>query len=300
MNYLFIIGQSLSADEPPVLPIGTDVSAKYKGAFCEAKIKKITRSVKCKITAKNSSHSFTVDDQLITGTLRVGSQVSVKQNNEPVDAVINKILDQSFYTVVFDDGDEATLKRSSLCLKSGKHFAESETLDQLPLTNPEHFGNPVSLGRRRRQRRHHNSDSDEEDVDDIETQSPPEKDADWGRVVCVDYGDKRGSKKDIWFPALIVAPTAQDVTTKMSKDEHLVRSFRDGRFYKVNKKDAREFTKEMVLSKSESNSSALRSAMEKAVAFMDKQELPNHWDYDLLMGNSIPQVCTLFYVLIFC
>lgn len=70
---------------------------------------------------------------------------------------------------VFDDGDEKTLRRTSLCLKGERHFAESEvrktdrqtdrrtdkrrqkshplsspqTLDQLPLTNPEHFGTPV-------------------------------------------------------------------------------------------------------------------------------------------------------------
>jgi hypothetical protein len=91
-----------------------------------------------------------------------------------------------------------------------------------------------------------------------------------------------------------VAPTAHETTTKVSKDEHLVRSFRDGRFYQVNKKDAREFTKEMVHSKSESNSSALRSAMEKAIAFMDRQDLPNHWEFDILMGNVIPQVCHQF------
>lgn len=36
-------------DEPPYLNVGTDVSAKYKGAFCEAKIKKVNRVVKCKV-----------------------------------------------------------------------------------------------------------------------------------------------------------------------------------------------------------------------------------------------------------
>ena len=168
------------------------------------------------------------------------------------------------------------------CIYFCSHFSEELNVN-----------NHLFIGRRRR-RRHHNSDSEEDDADELESQSPPERDADWGKVVCVDYGDKRGSKKDIWFPAVIVAPTAQDPTTKMSKDEYLVRSFRDGRFYKVNKKDAREFTKETVLSKSESNSSALRSAMEKAVSFMDKQELPNHWDFDLLMGNVIPQVWLSF------
>lgn len=57
------------------------------------------------------------------------------------------------YALVFDDGDITTLRRSALCLKSGRHFAESETLDQLPLTHPEHFSNPVVGGGGRRGRR---------------------------------------------------------------------------------------------------------------------------------------------------
>ena len=56
---------------------------------------------------------------------------------------------------MFDDGDERTLKRSSLCLKGGRHFHESESLDSLPLTDPENFGTPVNAnlkksGRRRK------------------------------------------------------------------------------------------------------------------------------------------------------
>ena len=66
--------------------------------------------------------------------------------------------------VVFDDGDERTLKRSSLCLKGGRHFHESEvsstlslprcacvipspaqSLDKMPLTDPENFGTPVLM-----------------------------------------------------------------------------------------------------------------------------------------------------------
>lgn len=61
---------------------------------------------------------------------------------------------------VFDDGDERTLKRSSLCLKGGRHFHESESLDHLPLTDPENFGTPVmnstlkKSGRKRRRGSH--------------------------------------------------------------------------------------------------------------------------------------------------
>lgn len=39
-------------DDPPYLPVGTDVSAKYKGAFCEAKIKNVVRNIKCKVSYK--------------------------------------------------------------------------------------------------------------------------------------------------------------------------------------------------------------------------------------------------------
>lgn len=56
------------------------------------------------------------------------------------------------FFLVFDDGDITTLKRSALCIKSGRHFNESESLDQLPLTHPEHFSSPV-VGSNRRGRR---------------------------------------------------------------------------------------------------------------------------------------------------
>ena len=45
-----------SLDEPTCLPVGTEVSAKYRGAFCEAKVKKVVKSVKVRV----SGHSFTV------------------------------------------------------------------------------------------------------------------------------------------------------------------------------------------------------------------------------------------------
>ncbi len=38
-----------ASEEPPFLTVGTEVSAKYRGAFCEAKVKKIIKLVKCKV-----------------------------------------------------------------------------------------------------------------------------------------------------------------------------------------------------------------------------------------------------------
>ncbi|XP_074603636.1 uncharacterized protein LOC141857108 [Brevipalpus obovatus] len=157
--------------EPPFLALGTDVSAKYKGAFCEAKIKKITRLVKCRVTFKNNGGSVIVTDDNVKGPLRNGAHVEAKHpgKNSYQEGIINKVIDASQYTVVFDDGDETTLRRTSLCPKSGKHFSESESLDHLPLTHPEHFGNPVNLGSVKRRKR--NIINDREKRDETPTSS---------------------------------------------------------------------------------------------------------------------------------
>ncbi|XP_042905204.1 AT-rich interactive domain-containing protein 4B isoform X2 [Parasteatoda tepidariorum] len=280
----------MAADEPPFLTIGTDVSAKYKGAFCEAKVKKVNKIVKCKVTFKNNLGSFVVTDDLIrTGNLRIGADVEAKHpdKNGYYEAVINKLQDYSQYTVVFDDGDETTLRRTSLCLKSGRHFAESPTLDQFPLTNPEHFGTPViGSGKFKRKRRSTvNSSLDYESSDDedslprkLKAIRGKERDPDLGKVVCVDYGDRR--KKDNWYPGLIV-PLPPQSNIKILKEEHLIRSFKDGKYYQVPKRDIREFTKECG-QKVENN--ALRSAVEKATLYLEKEELPPHWDKVLFIG----------------
>ncbi|XP_065317205.1 AT-rich interactive domain-containing protein 4B-like isoform X3 [Gordionus sp. m RMFG-2023] len=137
------------ADEPPYLTLGTEVSAKFKGAFCEAKIKKVSKSVKCKVTFTNSTNnsSYQIPDDDIQGNnLQIGAMVKAKHpqlNGQLFEAKIVKIIDSSAYTVEFDDGDVRVLKRNLICLKGQKHFQESQTLDKLPLTNPELFGTPV-------------------------------------------------------------------------------------------------------------------------------------------------------------
>jgi len=42
-----------ATDEPAFLSKGIDVSAKYKGAFCEAKVRTVEKSVKCKVSKLN-------------------------------------------------------------------------------------------------------------------------------------------------------------------------------------------------------------------------------------------------------
>uniref|UniRef100_A0A8C7X8P5 Tudor domain-containing protein n=1 Tax=Oryzias sinensis TaxID=183150 RepID=A0A8C7X8P5_9TELE len=75
------------------------------------------------VTLKGENASQVVQDDQVKGPLRVGSTVEVKTNEGLCgEAVISKLTDASLYTVVFDDGDEKTLRRTSLCLKGERHF----------------------------------------------------------------------------------------------------------------------------------------------------------------------------------
>ncbi|XP_004699042.1 AT-rich interactive domain-containing protein 4A [Echinops telfairi] len=218
-----------AADEPAYLTVGTDVSAKYRGAFCEAKIKTVKRLVKVKVLLKQDNTTQLVQDDQVKGPLRVGAIVETKASDGSFqEAIISKLTDASWYTVVFDDGDERTLRRTSLCLKGERHFAESETLDQLPLTNPEHFGTPVIAKKTNRGRR----SSLPVTEDEKEEESSEEEDEDkrrlndelLGKVVSV----IATSENTEWCPALVISPSCNDDIT-VKKDQCLVRSFTDSK-----------------------------------------------------------------------
>uniref|UniRef100_A0A670XSL0 AT-rich interactive domain-containing protein 4B n=1 Tax=Pseudonaja textilis TaxID=8673 RepID=A0A670XSL0_PSETE len=269
-------------DEPPYLTVGTDVSAKYRGAFCEAKIKTTKRLVKVKVTFRHDSSTLEVQDDHIKGPLKVGTVVEVRNPDGTYqEAVINKLTDASWYTVVFDDGDEKTLRRSSLCLKGERHFAESETLDQLPLTNPEHFGTPVIGKKTNRGRRSNHipeeessSSSSDEDEDDRK-----QTDELLGKVVCVETTNT-DKKKNIWFPALVVCPDCSDEVA-VKKDNVLVRSFKDGKFSSVSRKDVREISES-----SPKPDAALKQAFDQALEFCKNRTVPSNWKTELKEESS--------------
>ena len=234
----------------------------------------------------------------INGDAPLQTNVVVKlkhpDNNEQVEATVKQIQDQSRYTVIFNDGDIATLKRNALCMKSGKHFNASESLDNLPLTHPEHFSSPASNAgtkQRRRNKSGHNEDeaSDEEDTS-TDDEGGHEEDlvndpytSNIGRVVWAENTDKKTKAKDAWFLALIVAPTVTDSKIR-TKKEFLIRSFKDGRYYTVSKKDTQKFrhNESPVKAKNDNN----REAMERAITFLNSRELPPHWDRDILQSHE--------------
>uniref|UniRef100_A0A8C2SJC1 AT-rich interactive domain-containing protein 4B n=1 Tax=Capra hircus TaxID=9925 RepID=A0A8C2SJC1_CAPHI len=270
-------------DEPPYLTVGTDVSAKYRGAFCEAKIKTAKRLVKVKVTFRHDSSTVEVQDDHIKGPLKVGAIVEVKNlDGAYQEAVINKLTDASWYTVVFDDGDEKTLRRSSLCLKGERHFAESETLDQLPLTNPEHFGTPVIGKKTNRGRRSNHIPEEESSSSSSDEDEDDRKQIDelLGKVVCVDY-ISLDKKKALWFPALVVCPDCSDEIA-VKKDNILVRSFKDGKFTSVPRKDVHEITSDAV----PKPDAVLKQAFDQALEFHKSRTIPANWKTELKEDSS--------------
>uniref|UniRef100_A0A5F8G7W5 AT-rich interactive domain-containing protein 4B n=1 Tax=Monodelphis domestica TaxID=13616 RepID=A0A5F8G7W5_MONDO len=270
-------------DEPPYLTVGTDVSAKYRGAFCEAKIKTTKRLVKVKVTFRHDSSTVEVQDDHIKGPLKVGAIVEVKNPDGAYqEAVINKLTDASWYTVVFDDGDEKTLRRSSLCLKGERHFAESETLDQLPLTNPEHFGTPVIGKKTNRGRRSNHIPEEESSSSSSDEDEDDRKQIDelLGKVVCVDY-ISLDKKKALWFPALVVCPDCSD-DIAVKKDNILVRSFKDGKFTSVPRKDVHEISNET----SPKPDAVLKQAFDHALEFHKSKTVPSNWKTELKEDSS--------------
>lgn len=275
-----------SSEEPPFLTVGTDVSAKYRGAFCEANVKVVKKLVKCKVTFTKTNTSFTINDDCVKGSLKVGAVVEAKNpDGQYMEGVINKLTDASVYTVVFDDGDERTLRRTSLCLKGERHFNESETLDHLPLTDPENFGTPVVQdGKKRKKRRLSQAAS----MDDSETEREEQPlasgkkkclfdDSIVGKLVVVQSGSKRRS---LWFPALGVNPSKNEVDLIKSKDKCLVRSFKDGKYHVINVKDAKEFSKDQdpVHGVAKGENRKLKAAVERALTYLDTGRIPAIWE----------------------
>ncbi|CDQ62691.1 unnamed protein product [Oncorhynchus mykiss] len=306
MAHLFF---SQAANEPAYLTVGTEVSAKYRGAFCEAKIKTVKRMVKVKVMVKGDTTSQVVQDDQVKGPLRhtdhpffnnckhqwslsslcfllqVGSTVEVKSAEGICsEATINKLTDASWYTgccfscvPVFDDGDEKTLRRTSLCLKGERHFAESETLDQLPLTNPEHFGTPVigkkgNRGGRRSSQAHADDDKESSSSEDDNEDRRRLNDDLMGKVASVQTGTERTS----WYLALVISPSCNDDLT-VKKDQCLVRSFADSKFHTVARKEIHEVNMDSI-SKAEFSP---RKGLDGAVHFLKTKVVPDSWKMDM-------------------
>ncbi|CAL4188150.1 unnamed protein product, partial [Meganyctiphanes norvegica] len=105
-----------------------------------------------------------------------------------------------------------------------------------------------------------------------------------GKVVMVVPAGKRG-EKDSWFPGLVVVPSAQKTLKVEPKTECLVRSFVDGRFHVVLKKELEPFDHD---SGKKVVHGTLKRTISKALLFLTDAKLPPAWDANQMFGQSFP------------
>jgi Ras-related protein Rab-1A len=68
--------------DPPSLAIGTQVSAKYKGAYCEAKVRSVDKQIKVRVTLKGlhgaAGPTITISDKDIEGDTALANGALIK------------------------------------------------------------------------------------------------------------------------------------------------------------------------------------------------------------------------------
>jgi hypothetical protein len=208
-----------------------------------AQVKAIEKQVKLKVTLFDSGDTITISEEQIVHQvpLRIGNTVTVRltssnrrqsndsnshhhysrsglaafinpTNPDEKQATIKQIIDNSIYTVVFNDGDEKSLRRSSLCLQGIRLYqtqlGQQKILEEIPTTTPTtSISPPPSLPT--------SSDTTNNNLNDITT------------IVAI---KRHGNSDQQVFPAYILK-------RKALADYMWVRSFVDGREYIVHTRD---------------------------------------------------------------
>ncbi|KAI0988536.1 hypothetical protein GJ496_002010 [Pomphorhynchus laevis] len=140
------MSSTVKSDHPPTLPINHIVTAKFRGASCEAKIIAVLENVQIQIKLLEQYHGsiVTVPKYAIVGSLQVGETVSVKKlsNSEQTGiGIVQAIKDESQYTIEFNDGDKLVVRRRSLRLN-----------DNMNSVNKQEKNRPIHRGYSRHKR----------------------------------------------------------------------------------------------------------------------------------------------------
>jgi hypothetical protein len=203
-------------------------------------VKAIEKLVKLKVTLLDSGDTITISEEQIVHSisLRIGSTVTIRlassnrrqsndsnshqhysrsglaafihstTNPDEKQATIKQIIDNSIYTVVFNDGDEKSLRRSSLCLQGVRlyqtQYGQQKILEEIPTsTSPPPPAPPPA------------AETISDNLNDITS------------IVAI---KRHGNSEPQAFPALVLK-------RKALADYMWVRSFVDGREYIVHTRD---------------------------------------------------------------
>jgi hypothetical protein len=139
--------------------IPVEILPSYPNFIFPAQVKTVERQVKLKVTLFDTGDTIIISEEEILHpvSLRIGNTVSLRssnghhsrsglaalinsnENNEKKQGTIKQIYDNSIYTVVFNDGDEKSLRRSSLCLQGIRLYqtkiGQQKILEDIPASS---------------------------------------------------------------------------------------------------------------------------------------------------------------------
>ncbi|KRY20538.1 Iron-sulfur cluster assembly enzyme ISCU, mitochondrial [Trichinella patagoniensis] len=271
--------------DPLFFPIGSEVSARFKGSFCQAIVKAIVPHLYCKIQSNGTY--FEVELNNVIGDVKVGNQVWFRNpyNGNYNRGVIKVVKDKSDYTVDFDDGDEQTLRRHQLCLRASSSPApmESQVRSDAGSSGARVLQFAASSG----------GDSGTSTTSDVS--APVDANLVVGAVVIVqrnlpDLQQLIGESVDLTnqcFPALVVTPSAAPHLHCQSTTDHVVRSFITGELSVVTASEVRSIDE---WQGRELESFVLRRGLENAKVYLEQGKLPCGWDKDVLLAAGTSAV----------
>jgi Ras-related protein Rab-1A len=113
-----------------------------------AQVKTVDRQVKLKLILLDTNDIITISEEQVVHpvALRIGNTITIRlpstnrhdsrsglaaliNPHDEKQAIIKQIYDNSIYTVVFNDGDEKSLRRSSLCLQGVRLYQQKHLKD---------------------------------------------------------------------------------------------------------------------------------------------------------------------------
>ena len=274
-------------DDAATLEVGAQVSAKYRGAWCEGKVKAVQFQVQFKVEfAHEPGKTLTLEQAQVRSGTRPGDRVEAQNpaNKRFMPATIVRVFDKCTYLIRFNDGDERKLRRRAVTRKGPAHFDAANNLDNFPITDPTKLATPPS-GRRRRLSLDDEDKGDEDDASDANSAASDKPEHPSGSLHDVVLVQPANAKEPMW--AAVVVPWEEAPSWIAEEESHdekkalLVRFFADSSFGVVERDKAWILKRGVAPFAEQLQRAAFQAdpAVNRALYFLDEKELPAGFEW---------------------